>query len=438
MLNMTVKNTFILLALLLAGCSQSYYSSGRKLVAEGRHEEAVDHFYQEIAANPDNGAAWRELGVAYYRMGQLEKADDALKQANAIAPDARTQLFFGLIYEQLGDYEKAIDAYTASLNLKPGSQTREKVTAHLDQLVYHKMTRDVSQVIDNEAAIETDTIGSNAVAVVNFDGSHLSPELAPLAVGLAEFTSSDLAKVHALNIVERLKIDVLVNELKLTQSGYVDPTTAPRMGRLLGTSRVVTGSLLGIGDDAFRLDGVIISTTDSATQFTEATEDRLQNIFNVQKQFVFEVLDSLGIELTLEERDAIREIPTESYLAFLAYSRGRLYQQQGFNEQARQEFRAAVSYDANFAAAQSGLAKATSAVTSGGYSQSLQSLQAFAGSSDVDLDALVSGLDSHLLGILANSGLLPDALATQLANSEPQVTGTARVTITVDLDNAEN
>ncbi|UCE23450.1 MAG: tetratricopeptide repeat protein [Candidatus Zixiibacteriota bacterium] len=431
---MSVKRIIVLLTLLLAGCSQSFYSSGRKHLQQGQYEQAVQSFYEEIAVHPDNAAAWRELGVTYYRMGEMAKADDALKQANTIAPDARTHLFFGLIYEQQGEYEKAIDAYAASLNLNPTGKTREKVSAHLDQLIYQKMSHDISLAVEDEANIQTDTIPDNTVAVVNFDGSHLGSDLAPLAIGMAEFTSVDLAKVRSLNLVERLKIDAIINELKLGQSGYVDPASAPRMGRLLGSSKIITGSLLGIGDDGFRLDGVIVGATDSTATFTESNEGRLREIFAVQKQFVFSILDSLGIELTIEERDAIAEVPTESYLAFLAYSRGRYFQQQGMHEQARQEFNTAVSYDAGFSAAGTQAAKAAAAVSSGGYSQSQQALESYALSSDLDVDALVAGLDSRLVTILLNSGLLPDATLTNLATSQPQVGGTGRVVIEVDLE----
>lgn len=429
---MILKRALILSVLLLAGCSQSFYGSGRKLLQQGQYDSAVDAFYKEIAANPQNAAAWRELGVTYYRMGDLEKADDALKQATAITPDARTHLFFGLIYEKQGDYEKAIDAYAASLNLNPGKQTREMVSAHLDQLVYKKISEDVSLAVQAESEIDTDTIPENTIAVVNFDGTHLEPELAPLAIGLAEFTSADLAKVKSLNTVERLKVDAILDELKLSQTGHVDPAAAPRMGRLLGSSKIITGSLLGIGDDGFRLDGVIVGAVDSSTQFTESTEGRLQEIFRIQKKFVFDLLDSLDVTLTLAERDAIREIPTESYLAFLAYSRGLYFEQQGMHEQARQEYGNAMNHDGNFSAAQTGVTKAAAAVASGGYGQSQQALETFATTSGADVEALASGLDSRLTSVILNSGIFPDAFLTNLATSQPQVRGTGRVVITVD------
>jgi len=104
---------WLLLMALAAGCSQSLYMQGRRHLEEGNYDSAISAFYQEISANPASADAWRELGVAFYEKGDLVKAEDALKQANNIRPDARTHLFLGLVYEKQQDYNRAIDAYTA-------------------------------------------------------------------------------------------------------------------------------------------------------------------------------------------------------------------------------------------------------------------------------------------------------------------------------------
>ena len=88
--------------MLMSGCTQSLLSRGKRLVEEGKHESAIDVFYQEIAVHPDNHNAWRELGIAFYDKGDLDKAEDALQQANGIQPDARTSLYLGLVNEQRG------------------------------------------------------------------------------------------------------------------------------------------------------------------------------------------------------------------------------------------------------------------------------------------------------------------------------------------------
>jgi tetratricopeptide (TPR) repeat protein len=342
------KLSCVVLMLVVIGCSSGPYSQGQRLVDEGRYDQAIDLFYNQIRANPKDAGAWRELGVAFYEKGDLTKAEDALKQANNIRPDSRTHLYLGLIYEKSQDYGRAIDAYRAALSLGPNSKTKTMLQAHLDLLTRKKIQQEVSRALAAESDINVDTIPNNTIAVVDFDGSHLPPDLAPISKGLAEFTALDLGKVKSLRIVDRTKIDAILRELKLSSSRYADPATAPRIGRLMGSNHIVTGTVLGIGDDEIKLDGAVVSTRDSLPELTPPVQGNLEKIFAIQKKFVFDVIDSLGIKLTPDEREAIQKIPTESYLAFLAYSRGLDYKSKGMFQEAQSQFRDAVRMDGGF------------------------------------------------------------------------------------------
>jgi tetratricopeptide (TPR) repeat protein len=336
------------LMLILIGCSSGPYSQGQRLVDEGQYDQAIDMFYDQIRENPKDAGAWRELGIAFYEKGDLMKAEDALKQANNIKPDSRTNLYLGLIYEKEEDYGRAIDAYRAALSLGPNSRTKTQLQAHLDLLTRKRIQQEVSQALAAESKINVDTIPDNTIAVVDFDGSHLPPDLAPISKGLAEFTALDLGKVKSLRIVDRTKIEAVLRELKLSSSRYADPSTAPRMGRLLGSNHIVTGTVLGIGVDEIQLDGAVVSTRDSLPELTPPVKGNLEKVFALQKKFVFDVIDSLDITLTPEEREAIQKVPTESYLAFLAYCRGLDYKSRGMFEEAESQFRDAVRIDGSF------------------------------------------------------------------------------------------
>lgn len=338
----------IAVLVLLIGCSPGLYTQGKKMVDQGEYDRAIELFYEQIKVKPQSPIAWRELGVAFYKKGDLIKAEDALMQANAIRPDSRANLYLGLVYEQQDFYGKAIDAYRTALSLKPGSKTRDIIRSNIDRLISQKVRQEISHALANEAAIDVDTIPDNTIAVVDFDNTHLPPELAPLSKGLAEFTAVDLSKIKSLRVVERLKIDAILGELQLGESEYADPATAPRMGRLLGSNHIITGSILGIGDDGIQMDGAVVNIRDSSSEMTGATEGSLDKFFAVQKDFVFKIIDNLGITPTAEERDAIKKIPTESYLAFMAYCRGLDMRGQGMYDAAAREFQQAVNEDKGF------------------------------------------------------------------------------------------
>ncbi len=428
-----IRKFLPLVLLLLVGCAPGFYGQGRRAVEQGEYDRAIDAFYREIAVNPQSAAAWRELGVAFYEKGDLVKAEDALKQASAIRPDARGSLYLGLVFEKQQLYDPAIEAYRSSLSLRPRGETSRMIRAHLDHLIGRKVRQEVTTALENEAAINVADVPENTVAVMDFDASYLDPAMQPLATGLAEFTAIDLAKVKSLRVVDRLKIDAILDELELSRSGMVDQTTAPRMGRLLGSRHLVTGTVLGVGETELRLDGVIVNTIDSSSALTEPYHGELQKFFQVEKALVFGVLDSLGITLTVEERDAISEVPTESYLAFLAYSRGLQMQRQGLLTEARAAFDQAAKEDPGFGDARTRGRTVSADLSVGGGDVSLSDLEASAERLDGTSES-GGGLDSRLVRTAQSSDRSPDLSQSGAVTSPPTVDLTATVRIRGDLD----
>ena len=420
-----------LLVFVIGGCSQGFYSQGRRHLEQGRPQTAVDAFYQEIAKNPTSHKAWRELGVAFYESGQPEKAEDALRQSNQMKPDARTQLYLGMIAEEREDYATAIKAYSMSLGLQSRGKTAGMVRVRRETLVDRQIQAEIAAALADEASIDVSQIPENTISVTDFDGSNLPSELAPLAKGLAEFTAVDLAKVPSLTVVERQRLDAVLKELEFSRSGHVDPSTAPRVGRLLGSRLLVTGTLLGLGEDELSLDGTVVSTIDGSSQRTQAVQSKIKAVFELQKEFVFNILADLDIKLTAEQRDEIKKVPTESYLALLAYSRGLDYESRGMYEAAKREYADAVRQDPGFREAGARLTQAN--LTIGGLAGS-GNLTEFGKAVETERRRAESGLGlDGRLGILTGQiGIVPnmsDDLTDILSIIPPLTGGTGSIVI---------
>src|SRR5204863_174871 len=69
--------------------------------------------------------------------------------------------------------------------------------------------------------------------------------LTPLGFGLAELLVTDLSVSSQLQMLDRLRIDAILRELALVDSGVTDPRAAPRVGRLMGARRLLIGSVRG-------------------------------------------------------------------------------------------------------------------------------------------------------------------------------------------------
>ena len=339
------------LSVLLAGCAPSYYGQGVRLSRQGDPERAVDMFYQEIRQHPDNQAAWRELGVAFFDLQDYGKAAEALQQANRIRPDARATLTLGLIHERLDQFDVALAAYRAAAALEPDRRTAGLIRAHTRTLVQRRIEQDIAQALQAEAGLDPARIPANTIAVVEFDRTRLPASLAPLSKGFVEFAAADLAKVHSLQVVERQKIDTLLRELALSQTDLTDPAARLRVGRLVGSRNLVTGSLVGDADDRLEVFGAVGNTLDASIAHADVKDGSLDEFFRIQKDFVLEVVQVLGIQISPEERAAIAEVPTESFLAFLAYCRGLEAEAGGDFAGAARHYGQAAEADAGFSEA---------------------------------------------------------------------------------------
>ncbi len=406
-----------LVILALTGCSPQLYNQGRNLADKGDYQGAIDLLTQAVRENPQDFRNWQELGVAYYKSGDYAKAEDALKQGKELQEDPRTDLYLGLVYEHKELYGLAIDSYRHALGQNPGGSTKTAINQRLDQLIVKKLNYEVTQALDNENKLSTDSIPENTVGVVDFDAAHMDPNLAPLAKGLAEFTSIDLAKVKSLRVVDRLKIEMILQELQLSSSQYADPNNGPRLGKLLGSSRLVTGTMTGLGDKEMRLDGAVVATSDSAVATTEPSEGELESIFKVQKAFVFKILDKMGVEPTAAERDSIEKAPTDSYLAFLAYCRGLDYRSKGMFREAAVEFNNAAMIDRSFRQASQDASQAQ-ALSSGPQSSGEFESAAAPG---VTSGTTGSSLDQFQSSSIANNGFIRDLNNLDSRRGSPEI-----------------
>jgi TolB-like protein len=95
------------------------------------------------------------------------------------------------------------------------------------------------------------------VAILYFDYTGKDEELGVLKKGLAQMLISDLATVDRIRIVERDRLEEILAELKLGQSGKIDPQSAAKVGKLLGARYMVLGGYFDL-KEALRIDARVV------------------------------------------------------------------------------------------------------------------------------------------------------------------------------------
>ncbi len=118
---------------------------------------------------------------------------------------------------------------------------------------------------------------------------------------------------------------------------------------------------MDLADKNIRIDASLALTGTSEVEPLTEVEGELEGIFKIQKELVFKIIDEMGVHLTKSEREEIQKIPTESLLAFMAYSRGLDFEDKGLYLQAKTEFQKALALDPNFGMAKQNLSRAETA-----------------------------------------------------------------------------
>ena len=121
---------------LLAGCTS--YIKGSMNMERSNYEAAIEHFQQELSKNPTNWRARQNLGLAYIRTGQNDKAIAELQYVLGQEPTDVTSLsyapqgvewgtgqnpnasysnyYLGLAYLRNGQREEALETWQTYQN----------------------------------------------------------------------------------------------------------------------------------------------------------------------------------------------------------------------------------------------------------------------------------------------------------------------------------
>ena len=313
------------------------------------YRSQIQMLQERLQKHPDDAQALRELGAIYFQTRQYAKAKDYLTKAYKVNPqDAKTLFYLGLSLEFENKNQSALKIYGKYGEISRLSPWRKKMEGRYKWLTRQMIKQEMKALLRQEAQLGTERITPRTVAVFPLAYVGKEKKYAPLGEGLAEMMITDLSQVHDLKVVERVRLQALLEEMALGQKGLVDPKTAPRFGRLLGAAKLVRGQYLLSKGEKIRLDVVFWDVLNRHLPVTTSQSDVLNNLFKLEKDIVFKVIDEMGIELTPQERERIQRIPTKNMQAFLAYCMGLEQEDAGNFEAANRFYQKAIKLDPGF------------------------------------------------------------------------------------------
>jgi TolB-like protein len=189
--------------------------------------------------------------------------------------------------------------------------------------------------------------GPTTVAVLEFENSSKKEDMEPLRKGLREMMMTDLSQVSSIKMVERGRLQDLLQEMKLAEGQFIDPATAAKLGKGLAATAVLTGSYLAVGEN-IRIDARMVKVETGEVIMAEQVAGTQDDFFTLQKVLAEKMVDRLDVAATPQEQLALRRPQTANFQAFMDYSRGSNARDEGDFRRARALFYKAVKADPAF------------------------------------------------------------------------------------------
>jgi tetratricopeptide (TPR) repeat protein len=345
--------TALLLGGLIIGCGNSNLRRGRSLLKQNQYAEAIARLEAAERDSPENWLIKRELGIAYYRNAQNDKAIEKLIQTIKIRPrNGRSLLYLGLCYEQQEKYAEAVSVYRVYNQLSVLDPLRKELQARIRDVHLKELQKEVKQ---NLSAVEAERIQPpepNTMAILYFRNLSQTEELTPLLKGIAEILTTDFGKVQSLRLVERIKLQILLDEMQLSTSEFFDQVQSPKAGRLLGASQLISGGIERLSATSLQINaGAIITATGELRGDGAQATGALSEVLALEKVLFFDLIKDLGVKLSEAEIETIKPLPTKNVIAFVAFCKGLDFEDKNQLDEAIAQYNRAVQLDPAFALA---------------------------------------------------------------------------------------
>jgi tetratricopeptide (TPR) repeat protein len=333
------------------------------------YEAAIESFEEELARNPDNWRARQRLGFTYLKTGRLDQSISEFKTvvgqgpvaystttAFSFAPrqtkyvpgqnpqDPFSTYYLGLAYLQNGQNGEAIETWRSYRNrAKP--LVEQEIKKQLTLVEISESIHLARQALAEEEKLKTTPSKSGTVAVFYFKDTSPDQSFRHLQKAMAVMMIRDLSQVSSLQVLERFRVQFLLAEMQLGQTGIVEETTAPRFGHLLGAESLIVGSM---EPGSLRVKTSVASTSKKGVIGSTAVGSEIEEFYILQKEIVYNILKLLRVKFTSLEEKKFSQYHTKSLKAVTYFGQGLEALDVGNWREARQFFDKAVEEDPAF------------------------------------------------------------------------------------------
>ena len=149
-----------------------------------------------------------------------------------------------------------------------------------------------------------DPANPKTVAILYFDNNTGSTEYDGLGRGISAMLITDLSKVPEIKLVERDRLQSVIDEQHLQSTPMFDKETAVKTGKLLGADYLLTGAFSSI-DPNMRIDTRVIRVETGEIVRTAKVQGKGDKFFDLQQKLAKELVDGLPVAVSPEAMDSL-------------------------------------------------------------------------------------------------------------------------------------
>jgi tetratricopeptide (TPR) repeat protein len=288
-----------------------------------------------------------EKAVALYDKKEIAKARESLERAQIVFPENyAVPYYLGLIYLEKGDRQNAVTQWRRYVKISPQNETALKIRGSITLLLRAQAHEYSKRVVAQEAALQRSSSSDKSIAVLRFNHKEHAG-LGPIGKGVASLVMADLARLPGLQVVDRIKIQALIEEMKLGASEMVDAEVASKVGNLLNAKHVATGMISDFENDPLVLETVVVNADQSARIGTQEVRGAIKQFFDLEKQLACQIIEDIG-KNCYSAPASFNKIHTKSIPALVMYSLGLDLFDQAKYDEAQEMFTKALEEDPQF------------------------------------------------------------------------------------------
>lgn len=299
------------------------------------------------AAAMQEGSARFAEAIQLYNSANFDKAITILKNlaADTNLPNKQKKdvlIALGRAYVAKEDKENAFEVMTRLLALEPPLIAPDPETEIPDLMRIYYEARKAKK---GDATIDTVGPGIQTIAILDFANRSIDDKAQydALEKGLAELMISHLRGAIKLKLVERERIQWLLDEIEMTKDpSKFDERTAVRVGRLLGVHAVMFGSIIKIRSKIELLCRLVKVETGEIIA-TERAGGDAGDLLEVAETLSSKIARTINVDIQTKEEAGAKE--TKSLDAMLQYSEGLVELEKRNYKGAFDKFMKALEYD---------------------------------------------------------------------------------------------